>query len=490
MALSIKGAYVAEASWIGSAAGTVHLVLVIVVVLRVVSRRLYPGTSLAWLLLVVTVPYVGLALYVLIGERPLGRRRVRRMLQMREPLARWLAELPSICRVDVGAMPVGQGLLARLANASTGFPPMGGAEVALIEGAPAILSAIARDIDAARQSCDMTFYIWNEGGQADQVALALERAAQRGVRCRVLLDSVGSKEFLSGQWCRRLREAGVHLEAALPVGLVRAAFVRMDLRLHRKLVIIDGRLGYTGSMNLVDPAFFKQQAGFGMWVDAMLRIEGAPVATLELVFAGDWLAETGEAPEAMIEIGECRPGGAVLQTVPSGPDLSGDNIRRLVLTAIYEARRELIVTTPYFVPDEAVLVALESAAMRGVEVTLIVPARVDSRLVRYASRSFFESLMEAGVRIREFDGGLLHTKSLTVDGELTLFGTFNLDIRSLRLNFELTMIAYDAELSQAVRALQKRYESASKSLELSAWRERSKLRRLAENTARLASPLL
>ena len=213
-------------------------------------------------------------------------------------------------------------------------------------------------------------------------------------------------------------------------------------------------------------------------------------ATLELVFAGDWLAETGEAPEAMIEIGECRPGGAVLQTVPSGPDLSGDNIRRLVLTAIYEARRELIVTTPYFVPDEAVLVALESAAMRGVEVTLIVPARVDSRLVRYASRSFFESLMEAGVRIREFDGGLLHTKSLTVDGELTLFGTFNLDIRSLRLNFELTMIAYDAELSQAVRALQKRYESASKSLELSAWRERSKLRRLAENTARLASPLL
>ena len=480
----------AGASWIGTVAGVVHLLLVIVVVVRVVSRRLYPGTSLAWLLLVVTVPYIGLALYILIGERPLGRRRVRRMHQMSEPLARWLSGVPAGCRADASAMPLAQGLLARLADASTGFPPLGGADVGLLDGAPEILSAIARDIDTARESCDMAFYIWSEGGQADDVALALERAAQRGVRCRVLLDSVGSKRFLASRWRKRLLAAGVRLVAALPVGLVRAAFVRMDLRLHRKLVVIDGRIAYTGSMNLVDPAFFKQEAGVGKWVDAMLRIEGAPVAAMRMVFFGDWLAETGEVPEGPAVEPVCGDGGSVVQVVPSGPDRSGDNIRRLVLTAIYEARRELIITTPYFVPDEAVLVALESAAMRGVEVTLIVPARVDSRLVRYASRSFFDSLMSSGVNIREFSGGLLHTKSITVDGELTLFGTSNLDIRSLRLNFELTVIAYDAPLSQAVRALQKEYEADSKALELSAWQQRSSLRRLAENTARLASPLL
>jgi len=481
---------VAGASWIGSVAGLVHVFLVIVVVLRVVSRRLYPGTSLAWLLLVITVPYIGLALYVLIGERPLGRRRVRRMQQMREPLERWLAGLPAQCRTEISQMSLGQGLLARLADASSGFPPLGGAEVGLIEGAPEILSAIARDIETARESCDMTFYIWSEGGQADEVALALERAAQRGVRCRVLLDSVGSQRFLASKWRKRLLVAGVRLVAALPVGLVRAAFVRMDLRLHRKLVVIDGQIAYTGSMNLLDPAFFKQKAGVGNWVDAMLRIEGAPVAALQMVFFGDWLAETGELSEGATAHAVCRTGGSVVQMVPSGPDRSGDNIRRLVLTAIYEARRELIITTPYFVPDEAVLVALESAAMRGVDVTLIVPARVDSRLVRYASRSFFDNLMSSGVKICEFNGGLLHTKSLTVDGELTLFGTSNLDIRSLRLNFELTVIAYDAKLSQAVRALQKRYESDSRTLELTAWQGRSSLRRLAENTARLASPLL
>ena len=477
-------------SWIGNVAWIMHLLLVIVVVLRVVSRRLYPGTSLAWLLLVVTVPYVGLALYVLIGERPLGRRRVRRMLQMREPLARWLTGLPGECRADAGQMPVGQGLLARLADASTGFPPLGGADVRLIDDAAEILGAVAHDIDAATRSCDMTFYIWSEGGQADEVALALERAARRGVTCRVLLDSVGSKCFLDGPWRRRLEAAGVRLVAALPVGLVRAAFVRMDLRLHRKLVVIDGGIAYTGSMNLVDPSFFRQKAGVGRWVDAMLRIEGAPVAALQMVFSGDWLAETGELAEGPLLATTCRSGGSVVQMVPSGPDRSGDNIRRLVLTAIYEARRELIITTPYFVPDEAVLLALESAALRGVEVTLIVPARVDSRMVRYASRSFFDNLMQAGVKICEFNGGLLHTKSLTVDGELTLFGTFNLDIRSLRLNFELTVIAYDTALSQSVRALQKRYEADSKALELTAWQQRSPLRRLAENTARLASPLL
>ena len=284
-------------SWIGNVAWIMHLLLVIVVVLRVVSRRLYPGTSLAWLLLVVTVPYVGLALYVLIGERPLGRRRVRRMLQMREPLARWLTGLPGECRADAGQMPVGQGLLARLADASTGFPPLGGADVRLIDDAAEILGAVAHDIDAATRSCDMTFYIWNEGGQADEVALALERAARRGVTCRVLLDSVGSKSFLDGPWRRRLEAAGVRLVAALPVGLVRAAFVRMDLRLHRKLVVIDGGIAYTGSMNLVDPSFFRQKAGVGRWVDAMLRIEGAPVAALQMVFSGDWLAETGELAE-------------------------------------------------------------------------------------------------------------------------------------------------------------------------------------------------
>jgi cardiolipin synthase len=441
------------------------------------------------------VPYFGLALYVLIGERPLGRRRLRRRRQMRAPLRARLAQLAAPARAAQAQIEPRQLMLSRLAEASTAMPVLGGARLELVEGASAILTAMRQDIDAAATSCDLVFYIWNEGGLADALGEALERAARRGVRCRVLLDAVGSRPFLRGPWPVRLRAAGVVLAVALSVGPLRAAFVRMDLRMHRKLLVVDGRLAYTGSMNLVDPRFFRQRAGVGEWVDAMLRIEGPPVAELALVFQLDWALETrAEAPHAAgLDAPAPLPppaGAAAAQVVPSGPDHTRDAIRRLVLTAIYEARRELVITTPYFVPDEAVVVALESAALRGVAVTLIVPERVDSRLVRYASRSFFDSLMAAGVRICEFHGGLLHTKSLTVDGETTLFGTFNLDIRSLRLNFEITLIAYDAELTQQLRRLQADYESRSTTLELAAWRRRPRRRRLLENVVRLASPLL
>jgi len=471
-----------------SLAAALHALIVITVTLRVVSRRLYPGPALAWLVLVASVPYGGAALYVLFGERPLGRTRTERIRRLYPPDRPWLGLLAS----DVTAValsPRQQGL-ARLATRTLAAPALGGARLTLLDGAPAILEALARDIAGARTSCHLEFYIWNAGGLADRVAEALEQAARRGVDCRLLLDAVGSGPFLQGPWPERLRGAGVQVMTALPVGVLRAAFVRMDLRLHRKIVVIDGRVAYTGSLNLVDPRFFKQDAGVGEWVDAMARVEGPPVQAMDSVFQRDWVAEGGEPPPGG-EPAEPGPvGSAVLHVAPSGPDFAQDNLRRLLLAALYDARQEVVITTPYFVPDEAVVLALESAAQRGVAVTLIVPARVDSRMVRHASRSYFDDLMAAGVRICQFQGGLLHTKSITVDGEVTLFGTSNLDIRSMRLNFEVTLIAYDAPFTAAVKALQARYEEDAETLDLAAWRSRGRGRQLLENAARLASPLL
>lgn len=472
-----------------------HVGLFLTVSLRVVARKLAPSTGLAWILLAALFPVVGAILYLLVGERPLGRLRLRRIVEGRTPFSIRLTALPDADHGDLARLSDRQGQLARLGMAVSGVPLLRCDRVDVIAGADRILEAIVVDIETARQTCDMIFYIWQDGGLADGVAEALERAARRGVRCRVLLDAVGSRPFLRGDHIRRLRAAGVRVEAALPVGPIRALFVRADLRLHRKLVIVDGRVAYTGSMNLVDPRVFKQDADVGEWVDAMVRIEGPPVAALGTVFLEDWLAETGELPAPPAHApGEpdARPAttaGAAL-VVPSGPDLVGDDIRRLVLSAIYGAERELVVTTPYFVPDEAVTTALETAALRGVAVTLIVPERVDSRLVRHASRSFFDGLLVAGVRIRQFQGGLLHTKSLTVDGETTLFGTFNLDIRSLRLNFELTLAVFDPAVTAAVRALQAEYEAMSVAVDLAAWRRRPAARRFLENVVRLVSPLL
>jgi cardiolipin synthase len=341
----------------------------------------------------------------------------------------------------------------------------------------------------------MEFYIWNEGGTADEVCEALIRAATRGVTCRVLLDAMGSGKFLKSPWASRLRESGVEMAVALSVSPVRMLFVRFDLRLHRKIVVIDDEIAYTGSFNLVDPRFFKQDAGVGQWVDGMARIQGPAVLPLNALFMWDWEVETGRDLEALpdpAKIGiDANPGvTANVQVVPSGPGRAGDSVHQLLLMSIYAARKELSMTTPYFVPDEAITSALLSAARRGVAVTLILPEKNDSRLVHYTCRSHFDELLEAGVRIFGFKGGLLHTKSAVVDGEISLFGTVNLDIRSFWLDFEVTLCVYDSQFAESLLALQQKYIGDSVKIDPDAWRRRSATERFIENLARLCSPLL
>ncbi|HSO07822.1 MAG TPA: cardiolipin synthase [Pelomicrobium sp.] len=485
---------VEAAGWYGLAAAALHVLIILWVGVRVLSQRRPPGSSAAWLLLVVALPYAGALLYLLIGERPLGRGRARRALAMREQVENWLRYLADRSRDVPARVDERWGAIRRLADGAVGVAALAGNRLALLDDAERILRAIIADIDAAAHFCLMEFYIWNAGGTADDVAEALIRAAGRGVKCRVLLDAVGSKEFFRTRWPRRMREAGVEVRAALPAGPLRAAFRRVDLRLHRKIVVVDGHVAYTGSLNLVDPRFFKQDAGIGQWVDAMARIEGPAVEALAGVFAWDWALETGAPLDTLMgQIDmplETEAGAATVQMVPSGPGYEGHAIVQLLLSAVYGARDELILTTPYFVPDEPLVAALRAAAQRGVRVRLIVPARVDSFLVRYASRAFYDDLLEAGVEILLFDAGLLHTKSVVVDRELAFFGTLNLDIRSFLLNFEVTLIVYDAPFASAVAELAGGYAAASERLDPAVWERRSPARRLTENLVQIAAPLL
>jgi cardiolipin synthase len=282
---------------------------------------------------------------------------------------------------------------------------------------------------------------------------ALINARGRGVTCRALMDSLGSRSFLRSEATQRLREAGVEVIEVLPVNPLRALFVRLDLRDHRKIAVIDRGLAYTGSMNIADPRFFKKNVGVGQWVDAMVRIEGPAAWALEAVSLSLTALQTGSdfAPPRAPRLrstttAACRS---------SLPDRRRDPpIEDLLLTAIYAARREIVLTTPYFIPSETLLVALCSAARRGVRVVLIVPEKVDSRLVRYASDSFNDDLLSAGITILHFRAGLLHTKSMVIDQQITIFGTVNIDLRSFELNFEVSLIAYDQPFSAAVRKLQ------------------------------------
>ncbi len=481
-------------SWTAPAFVIVDLVIRVGFSVRVIMRRRPVGVSLAWLTIIMTFPFAGAVIYLLVGELRLGKRRAEAAERIHGPYQRWLSDLKSRSVVDWSTVGIESEPMARLTEGAGGIPALAGNAWDLLDDAQAVFRALIADIDAARRTCHLEFYIWNPGGTADDVAEALLRAAARGVVCRVLVDGVGSKAFLRSDQLVRLRRGGVQVVAAMPVSLVRMLFVRFDLRLHRKIVVIDGEIAYTGSMNMVDPRYFKQDAQVGQWVDAMTRLRGPAVEALAITFLEDWELETGEGLEKLTENGDAHPrppaGSAAIQVVPSGPAAEEESIQAVLLMAIYAARRDLVLTTPYFVPEDSLRTALASAALRGVAVTLVVPSKVDSRLARLASQPHKGELMESGVRIYEYGAGLLHTKSVTVDGQISLFGSLNLDPRSLVLNFEITLAIYDREFTTALREIQQSYIDQSVPMNLKAWRARPPLRKFVENAARLLSPLL
>lgn len=461
--------------------------------IRVIMRRLPTGSTLAWLAPILVIPFAGALAYLLIGERRLGRVRRMREIALEKPFARWRDGLESPNRIEWDALPVAAIQLSRQAESSLHIPPLPGGAFELFDDAETALRRLAADIDSAREVVHLEFYIWENGGVADEVADALRRAALRGVTCRVLVDALGARPFLTSATHQRLRAAGVRIVASLPYSVARLAFVRADLRNHRKIAVIDGRIAYTGSMNLVDPRYFKQNENVGQWIDILARVLGPPVEPLNLLFLGDWQLETGEDVAALADSTFGAPpdaGKACAQLVPSGPGQRGSVIHEVIISACFAATERLTLTTPYFVPDDAVLTALVAAANRGVRVELIVPRDVDSRLVNLASRSYVGDLLDAGVEVYRFTGGLLHTKAVLVDDAVTLFGTVNLDQRSFWLNFELTMMVFDYDFNSKMRALVTRYQRESERPTAAEWAARPIHTRFLENVAALFSPML
>lgn len=459
---------------------------------RVIMRRLPVGVSLAWLAIILIFPFGGAVLYLLLGEYRLGPGRARRMLAYRKSRDAEQKPIDPPPPVTASALNAHAAALARLATARLDAVLLPGNSLQLLENAGVAFPELMRAIDGAKRTCYLEFYIWSVGGLADDVGAALLRAAKRGVDCRVLVDALGSSAFVKSRNFQELRLGGVRVEVALGLGLLKLLFVRPDLRMHRKIGLVDGTVGYTGSLNLADPRLFKQNAGVGQWVDALTSVRGPAVGALAAIFREDWFLETGEllAPFVAPEAAPAPPGPALMQVLPTGPDARVEAIEQVVLTALYAATEEVVLTTPYFIPSESLLTALLSAAGRGVKVTLIVPEKIDSHLVHFASRAFQTDLLKADVRVALFKGGLLHTKSITVDGAFSLFGSLNLDPRSFRLDLEITLIVYDAAFTAALRRLQQFYLDGSEVLDLATCQARSTFERFRENTARLVGPVL
>lgn len=469
-----------------------HLIIVTALAVRILLRpHRDPVSRVAWLVVIFSMPVLGLWVYLLFGEVNIGREALARRQRLRADLPA-PASLPGFSRVGDPTLAESLAPIFRFGQTISGLPPVAGNQGYLLADSNASIAAMVADIDAAQQQVHVLFYIWLADNNGLQVVEALKRAALRGVSCRAMADALGSRQMIRSKHWRAMRAAGVHLAQALPLGryLPQPLKARLDLRNHRKLVIIDNAITYFGSQNCADPEF-RVKARFAPWVDVMLRCQGPLALQHQYLFVLDWMAQVDEdLTELLRQPAQFQAEGFVAQAVGTGPMQSFAAMPQLFETLIFSARRELIISTPYYVPDEAMQAALCACARRGVATTLIVPARNDSWVVAAASRSYYWELLSAGVQIHEFVGGLLHAKTLTVDSELTMLGSANMDRRSFDLNYESVVLLADHAMTAEVRERQQRYLASTRLVALAEVMSWSRRRRLWNNTIAMLGPIL
>lgn len=468
-----------------------HVLVEAVLIARVLLRpHRDPASRIAWVTVILALPVAGILAYLFFGEVSVGRRRLVRMQRVLDELPDPETLLASRHGSKPG-VPLRYQHLFRVGQSIGGFEPVGGNVARLLPDSNATIDAMVADIDAAREHVHLLFYIWLPDNNGCKVAEALKRAAARGVACRAMVDDLGSRLMIRSPHWQAMSAAGVRLAVALPVGnpLLRPFSGRIDLRNHRKIVVIDNRVTYCGSQNCADPEF-RVKARFAPWVDAVMRFEGPVARQNQYLFVGDWMTATDEDLAMLLDDTASIPeSGLPAQAVGTGPTVRYSAMPELFETLFHAARHDIVITTPYYVPDESMQRALCAAAWRGVDVTLIVPARNDSLVVGAASRSFYADLIDAGVHLYEYPLGLLHAKTLTIDGEITLIGSANMDRRSFDLNYENNILFADTVVTAEVRKRQETFLEQSNFLtedDISRW---SMFRRLWQNAVAMFAPL-
>jgi cardiolipin synthase len=470
-----------------------HVLVQVLIIARVLLRPSREAASrVAWIVVVLALPVLGIIAYLLLGETNIGRKRVERMHEV-------ISKLPDVNHV-AGAdaanlhddVPWHYVHLFEAGKTVNGFDPVEGNRARLTPDSNSAIDSMVADIDAAKEHVHLLFYIWLSDNNGMKVVEALKRASARGVTCRAMADGLGSRVMIASDHWKDMKVAGVNLATALPIGniLLRPLKGRIDLRNHRKIVVIDNKTTYCGSQNCADPEF-RVKPKYAPWVDALMRFEGPIVRQNQYLFAGDWQAGTGEDISRLLtEAIEPHGKGFPAQVIGTGPTMRNSAMPEMFETLIFGARNKLIISTPYYVPNAPMQAALCASARRGVDTTVIFPAKNDSWIVGAASRSYYSDLLDAGVHIYEYVGGLLHTKSLTLDGEITLIGSANMDRRSFELNYENNILFYNKELTADVVQRQESYieKSGIVTAEMvAAWSWR---RRLFNNTIAMLGPVL
>ena len=475
----------------------VVLVLVVDIVIRVlaiiiVPRNRRPTAAMAWLLAIYFIPFIGVLLFLLIGNPRLPRKRRKKQEQINDYIRETSRGL------DLGTLrpnaPEWFRALVRL-NRNLGAMPISGDNGAtMISGYQESLDAMAASIREAQRYVHVEFYILQADTATDDFFRALEEVAARGVAVRVLMDHWAnrSKPFYK-ETLRRLDAMGAQWHLMLPVQPFKGRYQRPDLRNHRKLLVVDGLVAFTGSQNVTDSTYnLPKNIKRGLhWVDMMTRVDGPVVASVNAVFLSDWYSETDELVEG-IELFEVHTGTGDLdcQIIPSGPGFEFQNNLKLFMGLLFAAQEKAIIVSPYFVPDEGLLTAIQTACQRGIRVELFVSEEGDQAMVYHAQRSYYEALLRAGVKIwmykRPF---ILHSKSMSIDDEVAVIGSSNMDMRSFGLNMEMSLLVRGEEFVAQLRAVEDHYRSDSRELTLEEWLQQPLRSTVLDNLARLTSAL-
>ena len=443
---------------------TIHFILLVLISLRILSRHdLTSSARLAWMVVLFILPYIGVVVYWMFGEVHLGRNFSRQHQQIIDKLH---THNPEVLGSDVALIqaikPEYQAAFAYSANV-TGFHTTVGNHAELMADATETHKRMLADFDAATDHIHVLYYIWLIDGTGIDIAQALMRAARRGVTCRAMVDGMGSRKMVGSKIWQEMKNAGVQVSVALPISnLIKVLlFSRIDLRNHRKITVIDGNIGYSGSRNCADPEFLVKPK-FAPWVDIMLRVEGPVVAQNQMLFASDWLIENPDTAVESFHYPTERQDSPTMtecaaQVFSDGPTQRSGATPQFLGALISQAQQTLTISTPYFVPDYSLINVLCATAYRGVKVTMIFPKNNDSLVVAATSRSYYWQLLEAGVKIYEYKPGLLHAKTLTVDGQISLIGSTNLDLRSFDLNYENNIVFSDTVLTADIMERQSKY---------------------------------
>lgn len=480
-----------SAEWIVLLTSVLHVVIVVVAAVYIASNR-KPSSAIAWILAIVFIPYVGIFFFLLIGNWKLPKRRRDKQARTSELFLERTKGLDLVTHAEY--WPDWLPGIAALNRNLGALPMVGGNTAELLPDYRESIAAIAEAIDTAKRYVYVEYFILVDDETTQPVMDALERACSRGVTVRVLSDHIAQFSY-PGRTAltRRFAQMGAKYLPILPIQPLKGRWRRPDLRNHRKLVVIDGQVGFIGSQNLIADHYHKKgniRRGLH-WKELVARIEGPAVREIEAVLVTDWYSESDEVllPEVgSIELNHLDPAKLDMQMVPSGPSFANDNNLKLFGALFQNARRRISVTSPYYVPDESLQMALVTAAQRGVDVELFVSEAGDQFMVFHAQHSYYEELLRAGVKIFAYKAPtILHAKHLTIDEDVSVIGSSNMDIRSLSLHMEMMMLIHGREFCDRMRAVEDDYRARSTQIHLEEWLRRPASQKVFDNLARLTS---